>query len=339
MKPALLPALLTCCTMAAAADTSAAPFTRVCNSGAAAGSATCRAQAALGDAPTAWGCTRDNATGLLWELKTADGSLRDRDKTYTNFSTDYDPSKTLGGATDAAGYVAAVNARGLCGANDWRLPTRAELFGIAVHRVSAALDTAWFPNPPAPGGAAKSVYWSGSALAGKPSNAWGVDFGDGVAGDDNRSIYYALRLVRGAQPAAAASASADGQEVHDARTGLVWRRCAEGASWTGSTCAGTAVLLDWSAAAKRASEQAASARTAWRLPDVKELASIIDDGKAGPAIDPALFPATPAVRFWTSTPSAGDAAHLWTVQFGQGHVGNHGYRGDKHALRLVRSTR
>ncbi|CAK0762548.1 hypothetical protein CCP4SC76_3690028 [Gammaproteobacteria bacterium] len=54
-------------------------------------------------------CVRDNVTGLMWEVKTADGGLHDKDKTYT-----WD---------NAPSYVAAVNTAGLCGYDDWRLPT------------------------------------------------------------------------------------------------------------------------------------------------------------------------------------------------------------------------
>lgn len=321
-----------------AAVAQAGDWSRVCHSGEAAGSGRCPAQPASGAAATDWGCTRDNASGLLWELKTADGGPRDREKTFTNFSADYDPSKTRGSGTDAAGYVAAVNARALCSAGDWRLPSLLELFDLAQHGAAAnglAIDIAAFPNSAS--SAAKSVYWSASGHAANRSQAWAVDFSDGVAGDDNRSIYYALRLVRGARPAAARAASADGSEVRDGR--LAWRRCAEGMSWSGSACTGTASALTWEQAQQRAKSLAAASGLDWRLPTVKELASLVDDRRADPAIDTALFPATPAQRFWSSTPSLGDVAHVWTVHFGSGHSGNHGYRHDVHALRLVRSAR
>ena len=48
---------------------------------------------------------------------------------------------------DTAKFVADVNAAGLCGAGDWRLPTREELRSIVDYsRYDPAIDTAWFPE-------------------------------------------------------------------------------------------------------------------------------------------------------------------------------------------------
>jgi hypothetical protein len=47
-------------------------------------------------------------------------------------------------------------------------------------------------------------------------------------------------------------------EVLDTATGLVWRRCAEGQAWTGSTCGGTPVTLTWQAALDHAKQQASA---------------------------------------------------------------------------------
>ena len=313
-------------------------FTRVCHSGEPAGSGACPVMPEPGPAANDWACTRDNVTGLIWEIKTQGDGPRNRDNTYTQFSAAYNPGKELGSGADAAGYLKTVNTQRLCGAADWRLPTRMELLGI-VHYGSAAtapaIASGYFPNPPSK--LSKSVFWSASASAGNTANAWGVDFSDGSAGDDNRSVYYALRLVRGA-PAIAAEwlVSADGQEVKDSRSGLVWRRCAEGMVWNGSTCGGTPGTFTWAEALLQA--KAASAKgVGWRLPNIKELSSLVDDGRINPAIDPAGFPATPATWFWSSTPDAGDAAYSWYVNFGNGYSGHHGFRVDRYALRLVRS--
>ena len=117
--------------------------------------------------------------------------------------------------------------------------------------------------------------------------------------------------------------SADGTEVTDGRTGLVWRRCAEGMAVTGGTCTGTASNFTHEAALTRAGAQATSTSVAWRLPNVKELASIVDRSKSNPAIDSVAFPATPANAFWSSSPYVGYAYYARVVDFVDGSVGGY----------------
>lgn len=55
----------------------------------------------------------------------------------------------------------------------------------------------------------------------------------------------------------------------------------------------------------------------WRIPNVKELQSIVDYGRTGPAIDP-IFGDTANGQHWSSTTSAGGSLY---VDFGIGSVG------------------
>jgi hypothetical protein len=73
--------------------------------------------ALLGTNPTDWACTKDNETGLTWEIKTNDGGFRDAKNLYT---WDY----------AFFNFAADVNSQSLCGKNDWRLPTNEELKGL-----------------------------------------------------------------------------------------------------------------------------------------------------------------------------------------------------------------
>lgn len=59
-------------------------FTRVCNSGEHANSGACPANPALGSGANEWGCTYDNNTGLMWEVKVDNAAhLRHQSHTYT----------------------------------------------------------------------------------------------------------------------------------------------------------------------------------------------------------------------------------------------------------------
>ena len=115
--------------------------------------------------------------------------------------------------------------------------------------------------------------------------------------------------------------SADGTEVTDGRTGLVWRRCAESMAATGGSCTGTASIFTHEQALVRARDHASSTGVAWRLPNVKELASIADRSKSNPSTDTVAFPTTPTNWFWSSSPYVGNANTAWVVDFGFGIVG------------------
>jgi len=60
----------------------------------------------------------------------------------------------------------------------------------------------------------------------------------------------------------------------------------------------------------------------WRLPNIKELESIVDDLTFGPATAP-VFSAKSA-RYWSATSNAMFAVNAWHVDFSHGDVGyNH----------------
>jgi hypothetical protein len=111
-------------------------------------------------------------------------------------------------------------------------------------------------------------------------------------------------------------------------------------SWDGSTCTGTATTFSHEAALQRASAQVISTGIAWRLPNVKELSSIIDRNYNNPAIDPTVFPSTPSsifYRFWSSSPLVYFPSYAIGVNFGvsdiiASHRANVGY------VRLVRDS-
>ena len=163
--------------------------------------------AVLGSAATDWACTRDNLTGLIWEVKTASG-LRSQSHNYSwyssNTATNGGSVGTISGGTcatpgrcDTEKFVADVNAgAGLCGATDWRMPTQNELMSIVDYgRVNPAIDPTYFPNTPA------SHFWSASADASSSlsSFAWHVYFGNGNAFGYFKYAPDQVRLVRAGQ--------------------------------------------------------------------------------------------------------------------------------------------
>jgi Protein of unknown function (DUF1566) len=148
------------------------------------------------------------------------------------------------------------------------------------------------------------------------------------------SLALAMGVVSGFSPAVQAqtrfSYSSDGTEVTDGKTGLIWRRCSEGQTWSGTTCTGSASSFTHEGALAHAKTQ-----TGWRLPNVKELTSLVDRSRSDPSINVAAFPATPSDWYWTSSPLVGDSSGAWFVYFSYGGVnGNSRYGSSR--VRLVR---
>ena len=149
-------------------------------------------------------CVRDNLTGLVWEVKTADGGLHDQKWRYSWYDSVHNYGGAPGtvshgscktpGRCDTEKYVADVQATALCAFTDWRMPTVNELDGI-VHagRNSPSIDPIYFPNTKS------SYFWSGSPGAGAPNDAWVVNFGYGNVDSNYRINGFQVRLVRGGQ--------------------------------------------------------------------------------------------------------------------------------------------
>jgi len=308
-------------------------FRKVCNSGEQAGTGTCTKDAALGAGPDDWGCTYDRATALMWEMKLTDGGLHDAAARYPNVG---DHS-----AGDASSFVDAVDAAGLCGASDWRLPTTYELQGIVdFGRASPdpSIDAAWFPNTFA------EHYWASEPYVGQEATvSWMVSFVMDPRNVDIagwvRTQPYPVRLVRDTLAAVAEEVrfrpTLRPDEVLDTRAHLIWRRCAEGWHWDGTTCVGGLTLYGFQDALAHAASEAAASGLTWRVPNAKELHSIVDTSRQHPAIRPHVFPHTNPDKFWTSTAYAWTATGGWAVDFDDGGV--LAYRSDLvESLRLVR---
>ncbi|WP_448044222.1 Lcl C-terminal domain-containing protein [Bradyrhizobium liaoningense] len=166
-------------------------------------------RAPLGDRPGDWACTRDEQTGLTWEVKTTDGGLRDGSYTYTPYDSNPAADGSAVGYRDShsgrclrsamtqsscntEAYVKALNRIALCGFTDWRLPKVAELVNTAA---APAAASPWFPNSVA------GWYWTGASGIGQAAYSRVILLPAGARANFYDGSYL-LRLVRG--PAAGA---------------------------------------------------------------------------------------------------------------------------------------
>ena len=96
--------------------------------------------------------------------------------------------------------------------------------------------------------------------------------------------------------------------------------------------AGTA---DWQGAIDTCEGLSLAGNDDWRLPNVRELQSVVDYGRSNPAINPLFFPDANPSPHWTSTTNPGATDKAYYVDFGAGNAGN----ADKINLAYVRCVR
>jgi hypothetical protein len=167
----------------------------------------------------------------------------------------------------------------------------------------------------------------------------------------NRPSLLACMLTLGTLPASAASdcppnwsgpsnptsvyqIHADGT-VLDIRYGLHWKRCSEGQQHSSGNCVGQLSSLNWADAVQVAGNSQFAGHSDWRLPNVKELLTLVEECRASPALHSQVFPDTAPDIYWSSSPYRFNTTHAWIVQFDFGVTGSLPRSQQQH-LRLVR---
>jgi hypothetical protein len=302
-----------------------------------------RAGAAFDFTDNGDGTVTDNNTGLMWENKTI-GGLHDKEKTL-RWSGD-------GSQETVWDWLDDVNAEagtGFAGHNDWRLPNIKELqsirnygggsapapFNVKESYYWSSTTVHYFP------GSAWTVFMTGGgdmiiydkagqefyaiAVRGPVHGAeclpetgqtrsYEADKNDGVAGavpvpDDG--------AIRAGRPLDYRS-NGDGT-VTDVNTGLTWEEKTDDNGlhdqdnvyhWSGDGTQET--VWDWLDDVNAESGTGFAGHRDWRIPNVKELISIMDYGEADPSIDKAFSrhcgqgrhareSCTMPAKYWTGT--------------------------------------
>lgn len=271
----------------------------------------------------------DNRTGLTW--------VKDPD---LNGDGTIDVNDKLDQA-EAMDYPDTLNAISYGGYNDWRLPSIKELFslmdfsgstGMDAASSVAYLDTSVFDFAFGDEGAGErfidsqwattSIYVS--TVMGGDQAMFGVNFADGrIKGYPTSKLFY-VRCVRG-NTAYGANDFVDNGEgtVTDRATGLMWTRGDSGAG------------MNWEQALayiEQLNQMNYLGHDDWRLPNVKELQSLVDytrspDTTGSAAIDP-IFECTVIVNeggvtdypfYWSGTThvEGPNGDHACYVSFGR----------------------
>jgi hypothetical protein len=274
---------------------------------------------------------KDEITGLTWQ------------QSYSSGTYYWAATQTV---------VNNLNEQEYGGYNDWRVPTIKELYSLWNASVGwPYIDTNYFTiNYSSEDALSHAIFWSSDKYSGVMGNvsgapgaepgaelAFGVNFGTGHIKAYSISVgpKHLVRCVRGnlAYGVNLFQNNGDGT-ISDLATGLMWQQ----------TDIGTGI--DWEHALAYAQTQNNAnylGHNDWRLPNTKELQSLVDytrspvstnPANVGPAIN-SLFNCTGITNdggkadypyYWTSTSAIpnpnGTYSKAWYVAFGRAEDGN-----------------
>jgi hypothetical protein len=245
---------------------------------------------------------RDNITCLVWEKA--------------------NPS-TTGSWTTSANRCAALATSNFAGYNDWRMPSRVEMASITDMHGSNGFS----PIFTVTGGYYGTLSWWYEQITGQSTA--GFNFGYGTNGFTSNAVAMAsgivARCVRGNGTGEAANKLAVEPPGHYTVTGTspaaVVTDNYTKLSWQQTF---SASRMAWSAGPAYCTSQTTGGFSDWRMPTLNELASTVNEGLVGPAINRTVFPGTPycgsTAWFWAREASAvGGTA--WGINYCDGFTG------------------
>ncbi|MDY6905169.1 MAG: DUF1566 domain-containing protein [Thermodesulfobacteriota bacterium] len=249
--------------------------------------------------------------------------------------------------TEALDFVHNLNNDAYLGHHDWKLPNRRELFSLMSHK---------HINPSLPAGhpfinVFPGYYWTSTTCARLPDQAWYIHLGGAKVYKGMKRQSYMVWPVRIPDserltllPTGQTSCyDAEGKMVRCAGTGQdgefqagnsidaarfqsqqdVVRDTATGLTWLQSANP-SGSMVDWNAAIAwidRMNQNHAHGYDDWRLPDIRELESLIHMDAHTPALPPD-HPFTDIQEFyWSATRSMYDTRYAWALYTRDGYIG------------------
>jgi hypothetical protein len=220
---------------------------------------------------------------------------------------------------------------------NWRLPNRRELLSLVDFSLydQAVTESPYFSIQ-----STGTTYWTSTYDSATTTNAWCIDISSGTASVDSRATAYRVWAVCDDYGAATAEVARTGQvatlsdyddgyydngviwpstrfedngdgTVTDIQTGLMWVKDA--------TSVGDD---DWESVVSAAAALSTGDHTDWRLPNVRELESLLDMSQDSPCLPSAHAFTNVGTGniYWTSTTYAGATGMAWCIDLTDGAI-------------------
>jgi len=205
---------------------------------------------------------KDNITGLIWEIKTDDNTIHDKNNVYAFEKADLSQGANDLNELTIHDFIEEINTNNYGGFSDWRIPTIKELYSIVyyLYYYNEPVEITYFSN-------LVGSYWSSNIYNSDIKNVWGISFDSKNALPKAlpKSFKYNAIAVRGGEnPILGRFVSSGDGTVTDINTGLMWQKAQNEDN------------LSWKNALKYCEELSTNGFSDWRLPNIKELMSIID---------------------------------------------------------------
>lgn len=125
--------------------------------------------------------------------------------------------------------------------------------------------------------------------------------------------------------------------VSDSDTGLMWQRCSYSQTYNAENelCEGSTPSITWQEALRGAKNDTTADYDDWQVPNIKELASILEHSCTEPSINEEVFLGTELQNYWSNTSGVSTMSSAWVYQFDSGLNSLHAKTSNVY-LRLVR---
>jgi len=124
--------------------------------------------------------------------------------------------------------------------------------------------------------------------------------------------------------------------ITDNTTQLMWMRCTFGQGYKDDSCIGSPAKFYWNEALETAEQFEYANYTDWRLPNIKELVTIIEDRCTSPVVNLDIFPDTGSWVYWSSTVKSNTANSVFHLYLSSGDMWYDPAYYVPYSMRLVR---